>query len=227
MIRGLIIASCFPFIASAQPANNNTEGKVNNVVSKFEAITGKEPNYKDSLERAKVKIKNLNGVVATQADSIGWLTEELIRMDRQYILAKYSNYNPDVKYDKKQYDDFKSSAFIRSVIGKEDGFSVFFPFKESNTEFEKYTELNQLANELKENKKLKIYLNGYSDKLGMESENLKVSNLRAESVKNYLVTKLGIDTDKIVTQAYGDKGDNRFKEDDVDFLNRRVAVEIR
>lgn len=84
--------------------------------------------------------------------------------------------------------------------------------------------LDELADVLlKTNWNLK--LNGYTDNVGSESYNLKLSQNRANSVKNYLINK-GIDPNKIQATGYGennpiapnDTPENKAKNRRVEFI---------
>jgi len=50
---------------------------------------------------------------------------------------------------------------------------------------------------------LKIQVNGYTDALGSDSGNLKISQKRANSIKDYLVAK-GVSQDRITAQGFGE-----------------------
>jgi OOP family OmpA-OmpF porin len=51
---------------------------------------------------------------------------------------------------------------------------------------------------------LKIEVNGYTDALGSESGNLKLSQKRAKSVRDYLTSK-GVAIDRIKAQGFGEQ----------------------
>ncbi|MEX2595395.1 MAG: OmpA family protein [Salibacteraceae bacterium] len=63
-------------------------------------------------------------------------------------------------------------------------------------------ELDQLAKELKQKSTLKIKIDGHTDNVGSNENNLKLSNERAEAVKGYLVQK-GVSADRIQCQGFG------------------------
>ena len=87
-------------------------------------------------------------------------------------------------------------------------------------------ELNRLARILKQNKYLKIRIEGHTDNVGDKIALKKLSNDRALSIKRYLV-KQGISPARIDTYGYGDTkplNDNITEEDKR--INRRVEVRI-
>ena len=64
---------------------------------------------------------------------------------------------------------------------------------------------------MKQDPALSAEVLGYSDSQGPESANLRISQQRADAVKNYLVTRHGIDPARISTDARGEAdpvGDN-------------------
>ncbi|MBC6492519.1 OmpA family protein [Flavihumibacter stibioxidans] len=63
-------------------------------------------------------------------------------------------------------------------------------------------ELDRLVELLKENPKLRIQINGHTDNIGQAADNLKLSNGRAQSVVNYLISK-GIDTKRLTHRGFG------------------------
>jgi outer membrane protein OmpA-like peptidoglycan-associated protein len=50
---------------------------------------------------------------------------------------------------------------------------------------------------------LKIQVNGYTDALGSDTGNLKISKKRADAVRDYLVSK-GVSQDRITSQGFGE-----------------------
>ena len=87
-------------------------------------------------------------------------------------------------------------------------------------------ELNKVVELMKKNPNMKIKVNGHTDNIGTESDNLKLSMNRTVSVKAYLVSK-GIDASRITNQGYGEG-----KPIDVNTTesgranNRRTEIEI-
>ncbi len=80
--------------------------------------------------------------------------------------------------------------------------NVFFDFDKSSLKPESFVELNQLVKLLKENPKLKVEIAGHTDNTGNYDYNLKLSQNRAESVKEYLVQQ-GIVKERIIAKGYG------------------------
>ena len=64
--------------------------------------------------------------------------------------------------------------------------------------------LHDLIRFLRENRNLKVLINGYADGVGSYKDNLDISVKRAEAVKAYL-TDMGISSRRIITKGHGYK----------------------
>ncbi|MGK7392371.1 MAG: OmpA family protein [Candidatus Cyclobacteriaceae bacterium M2_1C_046] len=88
-----------------------------------------------------------------------------------------------------------------------------------------YDELNQVVKLMKDNPDLKIRLEGHTDTRGSQKANLKLSKMRVEAVKDYLVEQ-GISKRRIKGKGYGgsrplftdDSEENRMKNRRVEFV---------
>ncbi|MCA6435921.1 MAG: OmpA family protein [Bacteroidota bacterium] len=90
---------------------------------------------------------------------------------------------------------------------------------------ESYQELNKLANYLIKNPNLIIQINGHSDNSGLKYKNLKISELRAREVFEYLITK-GVQN-KLLFKGFGSSMPVASNDtDDGKAKNRRVEFEI-
>ena len=90
-----------------------------------------------------------------------------------------------------------------------------------------YGLLNQVSNTLKNHSEIKkIRVEGHTDDVGNDTFNLKLSQRRADSVRNYLI-KQGVPADRLLAVGFGEtkpissNGTPRGKE-----INRRVAFSI-
>ena len=102
--------------------------------------------------------------------------------------------------------------------------NIFFDFDKYELKRESYPELNRLVKILKENKKLKVLIEGHTDIVGSDEYNLKLSEKRAEAVRNYLVKK-GIERKRLSVKGYGARkpvADNESEEGRA--KNRRVEI---
>jgi outer membrane protein OmpA-like peptidoglycan-associated protein len=104
--------------------------------------------------------------------------------------------------------------------------NIFFDYNSASLKPESYSELNMLANFLKEHPNIKIEISGHTDSLGNYEYNMKLSLRRANSVVNYLV-KQGIDRHRLIPKGYGPTkpiASNKTPEGRA--LNRRVEFKI-
>jgi OOP family OmpA-OmpF porin len=89
-------------------------------------------------------------------------------------------------------------------------------------------ELAKVAAYLKKYPETTVTIEGHTDNVGGEKYNQKLSEQRAESVKKYLVAKLGVDASRISTNGYGlskPVADNKTKEGKQ--KNRRIEAIFR
>jgi OOP family OmpA-OmpF porin len=102
-------------------------------------------------------------------------------------------------------------------------------FAQAKTELlpESYDELDLVVSFLKENPKIKIELSGHTDNRGVHADNIRLSQQRVNTVKNYLVSK-GIDAKRITGKGYG--GTKPIASNDSEEtrkMNRRVEFIIK
>ena len=82
--------------------------------------------------------------------------------------------------------------------------NITFEFGKSQLKESSFAELNKLIVELQANPNYQITLSGYTDNVGQEEDNLKLSEARAKAVAEYLIIK-GIDKERITYKGYGSK----------------------
>ncbi|MGZ8523371.1 MAG: OmpA family protein, partial [Chitinophagaceae bacterium] len=104
--------------------------------------------------------------------------------------------------------------------------NVFFDFDKWDLRAESHLELNRVVKLLEENPAIEIEMSAHTDSYGSDEYNFKLSDNRARSVMEYILSK-GIATHRIRSQGYGetkhvapnDTPENRQ-------LNRRVEFTI-
>jgi len=104
--------------------------------------------------------------------------------------------------------------------------NIFFDFDKSDLKPESKVELEKVVQFLKQNPNVRIRIEGHTDSQGDDSYNLRLSERRAESVKNYLVQR-GINPSRITTKGYGETrpiASNETEEGRA--LNRRTELHI-
>lgn len=103
--------------------------------------------------------------------------------------------------------------------------NIFFDFGKSELLPESFYELNRLVDLMNENTKLEIEVQGHTDNIGSNERNKVVSQERANSVMNYLLSK-GIAKERIHAVGFGksnpitanDTEENRAKNRRVEFV---------
>lgn len=104
--------------------------------------------------------------------------------------------------------------------------NVHFDIGKASLRPDSYTELDELLHYLKSKEATKIEIGGHTDNMGKGAENLKLSQQRAETIRNYLVKK-GITPARIIAKGYGATqpiADNATEEGRQ--LNRRTEVKL-
>ncbi len=81
--------------------------------------------------------------------------------------------------------------------------NIFFATGKSALNPESFPELNRIAVTMMENKTLSIELGGHTDNTGSNESNLKLSQDRADTVREYLIGK-GIEPDRVASKGYGE-----------------------
>ena len=105
--------------------------------------------------------------------------------------------------------------------------NVFFDFNKATITDDSYKELNRLAVFIKAQKTMVIEIAGYTDNIGTDAQNLKLSQARADAIRNYLLKDGVLSPDKIIAKGYG-ASDPVASNDTPDGrkLNRRTEVHI-
>lgn len=104
--------------------------------------------------------------------------------------------------------------------------NLLFETKSDVIKQESYSSLNELGKVLIKDDKAKLYLEGHTDDVGNDNDNLDLSRRRAVSVKKYLM-EMGIADSRIRTDGFGETrpvcGEQT---DDCRHRNRRVEMNI-
>ncbi len=104
--------------------------------------------------------------------------------------------------------------------------NVFFDFDKWDLRPESFIELNRVVKLLTENPKIEIEMSAHTDSRGSDEYNFNLSDNRARSVMEYILSK-GIDKSRITSHGYGEtKPVTTNETDDGRQLNRRVEFTI-
>lgn len=100
-----------------------------------------------------------------------------------------------------------------------------FDFNKFDIKKQYYPILDDIVKVMNENPTMKVQLEGHTDSVGSDAYNQKLSERRANAVKDYLVKKGKIKADRLTTKGFGEKkpiADNKTKEGRA--KNRRVEL---
>ena len=104
--------------------------------------------------------------------------------------------------------------------------NIFFEFGKSDLKEESFPELNRLIKLLTDNPTIQIEIDGHTDNVGSDSDNLELSKNRAASVVAYL-TKGGIKANRLTSQGFGETKPVASNEtEEGKQLNRRVEFMV-
>ena len=107
-------------------------------------------------------------------------------------------------------------------------YGITFDVNKADIKPESYGTLKSIADVLTENPGVKVKITGHTDSDGDDARNLDLSKRRAESVKNELNAKFGIDASRLTTEGAGetkpvapnDTPENKAKNRRVEFLKQ-------
>jgi outer membrane protein OmpA-like peptidoglycan-associated protein len=104
--------------------------------------------------------------------------------------------------------------------------NVFFDFDKWNLRPESFVELDRVVKLLSENPAIEIEMSAHTDSRGSDDYNMKLSDNRAKSVMEYILSK-GIDPARIRSKGYGETKPVASNDtDEGRQLNRRVEFKI-
>lgn len=151
----------------------------------------------------------------------------LIRASADHFFAVSENLNLD-SLIKRGYKEIHKDLYLVPIeVGQIVRLNnVFFDFDKWDLRPESFVELDRVVRLLEENPAIEIEMSAHTDSYGSDEYNFKLSDNRARSVRNYILSK-GIPETRIISQGYGetkpvapnDTDENRQ-------LNRRVEFKI-
>ncbi len=105
--------------------------------------------------------------------------------------------------------------------------NIYFDYGKATFKQESFPELSKLENMMKQNDRISVEISGHTDNVSSASFNLKLSEKRAQAVKDFLVSK-GVDTRRVTAVGYGEERPIASNDDEKDGreLNRRVEFKV-
>lgn len=160
-----------------------------------------------SGEKISFTSKRNHKVYAGTTDSTGKF-HLLIPKDADYAV-KYFQFTSEAAYDniltvpegKDQLLTFNYTVRVQ-LPEKYVLSTVFFDYNKTTLPRESYRELNQLTLFMKAQKTMVIEIAAYTDNVGTEEKNLKLSQQQADVIRNYLL-KHGVHATIIQAKGYG------------------------
>jgi OmpA-OmpF porin, OOP family len=150
-----------------------------------------------------------------------------IRASADHFFAISENLNLD-SLVKAGYKEIHKNLYLAPIeIGQVVRLNnVFFDFDKWDLRPESYLELNRVVKLLQENKTIEIEMSAHTDSYGSDDYNYKLSDNRARSVMEYIISQ-GISASRIISQGYGETKHVAANDtDDNRQLNRRVEFKI-
>lgn len=151
----------------------------------------------------------------------------LIRATADKFFAQSENLNLD-SLVKAGYREIHKDLYLFPIeIGQVVRLNnVFFDFDQWDLRPESYVELDRVVKLLNENPAIEIEMSAHTDSKGSDEYNFTLSDNRAKSVKDYILSK-GIAESRIISQGYGETKPVATNEtDEGRQLNRRVEFKI-
>jgi len=186
--------------------------------------------------KAKIVYENLSdGKIVGEAfsDSLTGKFKIILPVGKKYgIIANKNNFFPlSENLDVLKLNEFKEISKDLLMMPIEIGSvarlnNIFFDFNKSALKPDSDTELNRLISILKQYPTMEIEIHGHTDNVGTDVFNLELSNKRAKSVYDYLVSK-GISPTRLKFKGYGEsKLIVNGNSEEANLVNRRVEFAI-
>jgi outer membrane protein OmpA-like peptidoglycan-associated protein len=179
-----------------------------------------------------IHVEGMTTVRAT-IDPIAGTYELKLPLGSNYtISASAPNYYPlyemlSIGNERSSIKIFKDLVIIPIEVGQSIRLNnIFFETGKSKLKPESFSELDRVADFLKNNPDIKIEIGGHTDNVGKAASNMKLSQARATAVANYIIAK-GLKKENIVSKGYGmtkPVATNKTKEGKAQ--NRRVEFTI-
>jgi OOP family OmpA-OmpF porin len=112
-----------------------------------------------------------------------------------------------------------------ATTGKVDVYSVYFSFNSDVIRDESEPTIKEIADVLKRHPDWRLAVNGHTDSIGGDQFNLDLSKRRSASVKDALVKRLAIGSNRLATSGFG-KSQPKDTNDTLEGRARNRRVEL-
>jgi len=131
--------------------------------------------------------------------------EMLIPVGAVYAL-RYKNFTSEMDYTKMEVPNDKEATYEVGIkIDPPKDFvleNVYFDTGKSSLKPNSFKALNDLVEILKIKNTMVVEIQGHTDNVGKDEENMKLSQDRADEVRKYLISK-GIEAARVTSKGYG------------------------
>jgi len=111
--------------------------------------------------------------------------------------------NFDIPASKGYFEIAKPVTLQKAEVGKKIILNnIFYDFDKANLRFESMNELSRVLQLMSEMPALKIEVSSHTDNKGTDEYNIRLSQERAQSVVDYLISK-GVNASRVVAKGYG------------------------
>jgi outer membrane protein OmpA-like peptidoglycan-associated protein len=203
-------------------------------------ISGKVTDENDSPLEAVIKWFDLNanknaGSLKSDPETGNYTITLPVGIAYSYFAEKQGYYSVSSEIDLKEEKSFGERTenikmvSVKSMQESEQPVqlnNIYFDFDSYELKPESFSELDRLYKFLNDNPEIKVEISAHTDASGSDEYNLALSQKRAESVVNYLISN-GMGSDRLIAKGCGESqpvADNETEQGKA--LNRRVEMKI-
>ncbi|WP_249199425.1 sortase-associated OmpA-like protein PdsO [Photobacterium sp. GJ3] len=171
----------------------------------------------------------VGGIVGTAVGQDGYIGSQQAQLDRQTETINHLNArNAELEPLQESYSALQQElASLRVTQQQRDlalAMNVHFRTGSAKIEPHFQSQLDEIAELMKQSPEVNWELSGYADRRGDTERNLSLSEERANRVRDYLESR-GVNSVQIVTIAYGEEEPLQVDETgEYDFFDRRVTL---
>ncbi len=166
---------------------------------------------KKPIPLASIEVQNKNGKILeiVQSSTRGYYKFCLPKEGKYYLVVNHRGYVFKLDSVTLSFDHLgkttEKNLYLEPIeVNKAYVLrNIYFDYDKATLRPESKAELDRLVRILKENPTMVIEIGGHTDSDGSEEYNLRLSQARAEAVRNYLI-RAGIDPKRLKAKGYGE-----------------------